>query len=284
MIIAFSGFIPVWRVILKVVKTEGLLTFMLRLGSWRILKIIAFLLVIEGVCLSAQPVNVATSSNFVPALRKIVKSYNSKYPSQKVLVTQGSTGKLVNQILQGAPFDVFFAADKTSAELLKSKGLAEGEPKTYAFGQLALVARDGSLKGPLKSILSDQSVTKVSIASPKHAPYGIAAVEFFQHLKVYDGLKSKLVYGESVGQALQFLDSGTVSVAVVAYSLVARQVKKGVSRNVRTIPTMYHKPIEQQVVLIKKTKNSEGSRRLFDYVFSPESQKIINDYGYSTKK
>ncbi|MCL4127185.1 UNVERIFIED_CONTAM: hypothetical protein GTU68_037216 [Idotea baltica] len=175
--------------------------------------------------------------------------------THKVVPSYGSTGKHYAQIINGAPFDLFLAADSVRPTLLERQGLVVyGSRYTYAVGKLVLWGSTSSSNDLNADSLLNDNVSYVSLANPRLAPYGRAAEQVIASLKLGDRLISKLVRGENVAQAFQFVDSGNAQLGFVAYSQVVDGPGQGVSW---LIPQSLYDPIEQQAVMIEETTASK---------------------------
>lgn len=223
----------------------------------------------------AAEVKVAAAANFTDAVKEIGALFE-KASGHKAVFSFGPTGGLYNQITQAAPFEVFLSADDTTpAKALKEGFGVEGTSYTYATGKLVLFSKTEGLKLG-EQALKDGKFQKLAIANPKTAPYGTAAVETMQKLGVYDALKSKIVEGNNIAQAFQFVDTGNAEVGFVAFSQVA--LKPSGSRWV--VPANLHKTIAQDAVLLKTGANNEAAKAFLAFLKGPEARKVIEKYGY----
>lgn len=182
----------------------------------------------------------------------------------------------------GAPFDLFFSADMKFPEALYAEKLAVTKPVVYASGALAMMSVKGLDLSKGLSILTDAKVGKVAIANPKTAPYGTATVEAFKNAKVYDAIESKLVFGESISQTVQFAttaaDVGFVNKSAF-YSDKMKAYKEG-KEWVSVDPKLYT-PIAQGVVVLKQAQNNAEAKAFYDFVLTNAKAKaILKDFGY----
>src|SRR6202795_2840705 len=217
----------------------------------------------------AHEIRVAAAADLEFAMKDVAAQFE-KQTGTKVNVTYGSSGNFFSQLQNGAPFDLFFSADIDYPQKLEAAGLAEpGTLYEYAVGRIAMwvpadakvdVARQG-----WKALL-DSSVQKIAIANPEHAPYGRAAVTALQKAGIYEQVKPKLVYGENISQAAQFVQSGNAQAGIVAMSLA---VSPGMKDGKRwEIPADMHPPIEQAAIILKNAANKNGARALLEFVKS----------------
>jgi molybdate transport system substrate-binding protein len=231
---------------------------------------------------SAQEIRVAAAADLQFAMQDVAAQFE-KRTGTKVNVTYGSSGNFFSQIQNGAPFDLFFSADIDYPRKLEAAGLAEpGTLYKYAVGRIVIwtpadskvdVTRDG-----WKSLL-DPSVQKISIANPEHAPYGRAAVAAMQKAGIYEQVKAKLVYGENISQAAQFVQSGNAQAGIVAMSLA---VSPGMKEGKRwEIPADLHPPIEQGAIVLTSAKNKEPARAFLEFVKGEAGRATLSRYGFT---
>ncbi len=222
----------------------------------------------------AQTVRVAAASDLTSAFEEISKAFEKK-TGKKTKVTFGSTGLLSKQIIDGAPFDVFAAANVSFVDEVVAKAGCDGETKTlYARGRIVLYTTQGDAVKDL-SELTDARFTKIAIANPEHAPYGKAAQEALTTKGLWDGIKGKLVYGENVSQTLQFAESGNAEVAIVALSLAI--VAKG---KYTLVDDALHKPLEQALVVCGKPERAGPAKEFAAFIGSPEGRSIMKRFGF----
>jgi molybdate transport system substrate-binding protein len=223
----------------------------------------------------AAEVKVAVAANFTDAVKEIGALFE-KASGHKAVFSFGPTGGLYNQIMQAAPFEVFLSADQTRpAQAIKEGFGIEGTVFTYATGKLVLFSKTDGLKLG-EQALKDGKFEKISIANPKTAPYGTAAVEVMQKLGVYEALRSKIVEGNNIAQTYQFVDTANAEVGFVAFAQVA--LKPGGSRWV--VPGSMYKTIAQDAVLLKTGANNEAAKAFVAFLKGPEARKVIEKYGY----
>jgi len=225
----------------------------------------------------AVELRIATAANFYPTLNKIKQNYEA-ITDNKIVIIRGSTGKLYAQIMQGAPYDIFFSADAKRIDNLVKKGKAleiDGSEKSfvYARGKLALWRADADSSQELREKLNSGDFNKLAIANPKTAPYGKASIEALKEMEIYEEVKHKLVYGENISQAMQFVQSGAADIGLVARSYVINDMYW-------EIDSYLHKPIKQKVILLKQTKQLETAKEFLQYIQSPAIKKLIKADGY----
>ena len=193
----------------------------------------------------------------------------------------GSSGKFTTQIENGAPFDVFLSADMDYPKTLKKEGLTYNDPKIYVYGTLVLwTMNDVDLTNGIEA-LSDPSVRKIAIASPNTAPYGRQAVNALKHYNLYNQVNKKLVYGESIAQANQFITTKAADVGFTAKSVVLAANMKDKGKWIEIEKDAYD-PIAQGAVILKHAQkdNLDEAQKFFDFLFSDEAGVIFKKYGY----
>ena len=194
-----------------------------------------------------------------------------------VVVSAGSTGAHYAQIKNGAPFELFFAADAARPTLLEAEGLAvRGSRVTYAIGRIALwIPRAGFVDAEGR-VLETTSFRHLAIANPDLAPYGAAAREVLEQRGLWDALRDRIVQGQDIGQTYSFVYSGNAELGFVAYSQIARP-QQPIEGSFWLVPEELHEPIEQQAVLLKDVP---GARAFLAFVESPDAHAIIRSFGY----
>jgi len=233
--------------------------------------------------LHAQTVRVAAASDLQFAMPELAARYEEG-SGAKIELSFGSSGNFFAQIQNGAPFDLFFSADRSYAERLVAAGRADANSLyVYALGRLVLWApREANLKLAEKgfSVLADPRVQKIAIANPEHAPYGRAAVAALRKAGLYEQLKTKLVFGENILQAAQFAQSGNAQVGMVALSLALSESMKTGEQWI--VPADYHPPLEQAAVLINARGNKPKAVGFLEFVKSEAGRSILARYGFTS--
>ncbi len=222
---------------------------------------------------------VAVASNFADAARQLAATYG-RQSGHRIEVSAASTGKLYAQIRSGAPFDVLLSADAETPRMLVEEGLADGDTlHDYASGRLVLWSRDPSRVKDGEALLRRGAIERLAIANPDLAPYGAAARESLDYLRRWEELRPKLVLGENVGQATQFVVSGAAPLGLLPRSLVqeARRTHRGSGWEV---PASWHAPIVQSAVLLKRGERNPAARGFLKYLQSPAAKQRIRAFGY----
>ena len=246
-------------------------------------KLLALLLLCAGSFATAQGIIVAAAADMNAALPVIVANYTNK-TGQTVKLSFGSSGNLANQVRSGAPFDVFFSADEGYPRQLITEGLASKDTLyRYAVGRLVLwVPNDSPLDLPklgMKALL-DPSVKKITIANPAHAPYGRAAEATLRHYGIYNQVSSRLVLGENVSQAAQFVESSNAQAGLIALSHALAPALKGKGRY-WMVPLDTYPSLNQAAVVLTRSKQQDAARKFLDFVRSPEAKSLLASYGFS---
>jgi molybdate transport system substrate-binding protein len=250
----------------------------------RFLFLIGLLIPITPVRVAAphKRLSIAAAADLKSAMDDLAKQFERQTQSA-VDVTYGSSGNFYSQIVNGAPFDLFFSADLEYPQKLDAAGLAEpGTLCKYAIGRIVLWApADAKLdlaKQQWQALL-DPTVKNIAVASPEHAPYGRAAISAMHKGGIFDQVRYKLVYGENISQAAQFVQSGNAQVGIVAKSLaVSPAMSAGKSWD---IPLDTFPPIEQAAVVLKNSQNKAAARAFLEFVKSSRGQATLAKYGFA---
>ena len=238
----------------------------------------ALALAMGGNALAAET-KVAVAANFTDAAREIATAFKARTGHEAAL-SFGSSGQFYAQIANGAPYEVFLSADAERPRKAEAEGLAvPGSRFTYAVGRLVLFSRTPGLVDGEGAVLKTGRFEKLSIADPRAAPYGRAAVEALTRLKLYDALKPRIVQGASITQAFQYVQTGAAELGFVALSQVVGE--PGGSRWI--VPAADHAPIEQQAVLLKTGQDREAAKAFLKFLKGPEAKAIIRRYGYEVR-
>jgi len=241
----------------------------------RSILVAAICVVIAAPVAQAGTTSVAVAANFSQAAREIGARFARDTRHQAVF-SFGSTGQLYTQISQGAPFDVYLAADQARPARAVDDGYAvPGSRFTYATGRLVLFSKDPDLVEGMHT-LEETRLTRIAIANPATAPYGAAAVEVLNRLGLYDRLAGRLVRGNNVAQAYQFVETGNAELGFVALSQTA-----GDDAGSRWIvPERLHAPIAQDAVLLERGADKPAARAFLKFLKGPRAQAVKSAYGY----
>ena len=243
-----------------------------------------FLTLLINVSLFAGEITIAVAANVSYAIDELKEEFAKSYPDTKVRVTLGGSGKLTAQIKNGAPYGLFMSADMKYPQALYDDKIAITKPLVYAQGALAYmsVTQQDFSKG--MALLRSEKIEKIAIANPKTAPYGKAAVEAMKNAKIYDDVKSKFVYGESISQTVSYAvvaaDIGIIAKSSL-YSSKMSQYSEGV--NWMSVDAALYTPIQQGIVLLKYGEGNEAYRAFYDFMLSAKAKIILKKYGYILK-
>lgn len=226
----------------------------------------------------ASPVKVAVAANVQYAFADIATAF-SRDIGIAVEPSYASSGKIATQVLAGAPFELFLSADDETPRKLASAGQTLAAPRTYALGALVLWSKDPGFDGKQWQSWLKNASGKVAIANPQTAPYGSEALRVLDFYKLTDSVKPRLVQGDNIAQAAQFVDSGAAQAGFVAKALVLAPQMQGKGRWV-DMPEQSHQPIVQNMALLKPAAANPDARKLFDYLSSPAARAILQRYGY----
>ncbi|WP_248796310.1 molybdate ABC transporter substrate-binding protein [Pseudomonas sp. MWU13-2105] len=227
----------------------------------------------------AAEVQVAVAANFTAPIQAIAADFE-KDTGHKLVAAYGATGQFYTQIKNGAPFEVFLAADdSTPAKLEKEGDILAGSRFTYATGTLALWSAKEGYVDAKGQVLKDNQYQHLSIADPKAAPYGLAATQVLAKLGLTDQVKDKLVTGQNITQAYQFISTGNAELGFVALSQIYKDGKV-TSGSAWIVPADMHEAIKQDAVILAKGKDNAAAKALVEYLKGPKAAAIIKSYGY----
>ncbi|MCP4408743.1 MAG: molybdate ABC transporter substrate-binding protein [Gammaproteobacteria bacterium] len=249
-----------------------------RANVWSVLAIIWIFPIAAG----AAEIRVAAAANLYHALPEIVTLFEQG-TGHRVKLTFGASGNISQQILQGAPFDLFFSANEAYVERLRSKFLTQGNGSVYAIGRLVLFVPRHSMLIPssdlarLRSSLRTGDLKRIAIANPEHAPYGSAARQALLSAKLWERIKPHLVVGESAAQAAQFALSGAVEAALIPLSSVIHSRFKGQGQYV-TVDEALYSPLLQWSVVLKGA--GKGATRFFEFMSGAQARVVLQRYGF----
>ena len=228
----------------------------------------------------ADEVQVAVAANFTAPMKLIAAAFE-KDTGHKAVLTFGATGKFYAQITNGAPFDVFLAADDETPARLEKEGAAVNASRfTYATGQLVLWSAQPGAVDAHGEVLRTGDFKKLAIAAPKLAPYGAAALETITKLGLRSRLEPRIVTGESIGQAFSFVATGNAELGFVALSQVYEndQIKNG---SAWVVPEALHRPLRQDAVLLGKGVGNKAAVMLLAFLKTENAKAVIRAFGYT---
>lgn len=221
--------------------------------------------------------NIAAAAGLSLAFTEVGKAFE-KETGIKATFSFGSTGQLADQIENGAPFDIFAAADKSFIEQLDEKELIISNTKTiYALGRIGIATRvDNHSKIESMDELLNPEFVKVAIANPDHAPYGLAAKQALEAEGLWDAIESKLVFGRNIADTLTYLETGNAEVAFISLSLA-----KNDQVNFTLIDEKLHAPLEQMITVTKRTKHEKEAQDFINFISGPIGRPIMESFGYT---
>jgi molybdate transport system substrate-binding protein len=251
--------------------------------------VIAVLLVFSSIFAAAadkkppREITVAAAADLSGALKEIAANYE-KQSGRVVKLSFGSSGALSQQIQNGGPFDIFFSADMDYPRELITRGQADAASLfRYAVGKIVLwVPADSALDVQNRgmSVLADPSVKKISIANPQHAPYGRAAVAAMKHVGIYDQVSDRLVLGENISQAAQFVESGNAQAGFVALAHAIAPAMQGKGKYWE-IPVEAYPALDQGVVIVSGSRHKKDAVKFLEYVKTKAAADVLRRYGFT---
>lgn len=227
----------------------------------------------------AGDVQVAVAANFAAPMEKIAADFAAD-TGHKAVVASGSTGKFYTQIKNGAPFEVLLAADDETPKKLEAEGLAvAGSSRTYAIGKLALYSAKPGYVDAQGEVLKKGTFQHLSVANPKLAPYGAAGMETLKALGLEQTLAPRIVQGENIAQAFQFVATGNAELGFVALSQISNPAQPAAG-SWWVVPASLYTPIRQDAVLLKKGEGQAAAAALLEYLKSDKARAVIRSFGY----
>lgn len=227
----------------------------------------------------AGEVNAAVAANFTAPMQQIAALFE-KESGNTVKLSFGSSGKFTAQIKQGAPFDVFLAADEKNPKFLEQEGLAVKDSRfVYALGKLVLWSAKPGLVDEKGAVLDKGSYNKLAYADPKLAPYGMAAQETLQKMNLWDKVQGKLVMGESITQTYQFAATGNAELAFIALAQVTKDGKVS-EGSWWIVPADMYNPIKQSAVQLSAAKDPAAAKAFLNFLKGKKAVEIIRSFGY----
>ncbi|RLA83838.1 MAG: molybdate ABC transporter substrate-binding protein [Epsilonproteobacteria bacterium] len=231
--------------------------------------------------LFAGDVNIAVAANVSYAIDDLKNEFNKIYPNTKVRIILGGSGKLTAQIKHQAPYHIFMSANMMYPNTLYKEHIAITKPLIYAQGSLAILSVKKNDFSNGINIVKNSNIKKIAIANPKTAPYGKATIEALKNAKIYDSIKMKFIYGESISQTVSYAivaaDIGIVAKSSL-YSPKMAQFKKDINW-IDVSPKLYT-PINQGIVILKAGENNQNAKAFYDFIQSSKAKEIFKRYGY----
>lgn len=226
-----------------------------------------------------QPVRIAAAADLRFALDDILELYRADHPERSIEVIYGSSGRFRAQIVNGAPFDLYFSADIAYPRALAEAGLAATEVVPYALGRIVLWSSTAEASELTLADLQQPEFRRIAIANPRHAPYGARAKEALESAGLWQSLEPKLVFGENIAQTMQLVQSGAAEVGIIALSLVLSPavLEQG---GYSLIDDALHQPLEQGFIVTARATENETAHHFARYIVQNESRSIFRAYGF----
>lgn len=227
----------------------------------------------------AGKITIAAAADLKFAMDEIVATFQQAHSADQVDVIYGSSGKFHAQIQRGAPYDLYFSADIAFPRALAKAGFAASEVRPYAVGRIVLWSAAMDARQMTLASLTDARLARVAIANPRHAPYGKRAEEALRASGLWDTVEPKLVYGENIAHAAQFVQSGNAQVGVIALALAVSPELAG-KGGYWLIPDHLHAPLEQGFIITRRAQGNALAQRFADYMGSQAARAVMTRYGF----
>ena len=245
------------------------------------MKKIVLLFVLLYTNIIAGQINVALAANVSYAIDELITQFNQSNPNIKVNITLGSSGKLTAQIKNGAPYDIFMAANMKFPQALYDEKIAITKPVIYAQGALAMLSSKELDFSKGINLIEDEIISKIAVANPKTAPYGTAAIEAIKNANLLEKVENKFVYGESISQtviyATQLTDIGFIAKSSL-YDKKLSHFKE--NKNWISVDSNLYTPIKQGIIITKNAQENIEAKAFYDFILSSKAKKIFVNYGY----
>lgn len=227
----------------------------------------------------AEKLTIAAAAQLKFAMDEVVTRFNQAHPDHQVIVVYGASGKLLAQIQQGAPYDLYFSADMDHPRELYDKGFAASEVILYAYGRIVVWIGIPDSAPLTLTDLTNPAIKRIAVANPKHAPYGQRAEEALRAAGVLDQVQAKLVFGENIAHAVQFVQTGNAQAGIIALALVkSPQLAK--SGQAWLIPEEMHQPLAQGFIITKRAQHRQLAMTFAEFMKSDTAVSILHAYGY----
>jgi molybdate transport system substrate-binding protein len=227
----------------------------------------------------AEKLTIAAAADLKFAMDAMVTMFKAANPDAEISIVYGSSGKFQTQIRQGAPYDLFFSADIAFPRELAKAGFAASGVQPYALGRIVLWSTSLDATRMTLESLSDPKITRIAIANPKHAPYGMRAEEALRASNLWGQVESKLVYGENIAHTAQFVQTGNAQVGIIALALAVNPdlARKG---GYWLIPDTLHAPLEQGFIVTKRAIGNSAAMRFANFMGGQAARTTMNQYGF----
>jgi len=251
------------------------------LRSAQRIALVALLLVCSSLH-AAEPLRIAAAADLRYALDEIVERFGEAHPNIDIGVVYGSSGRMATQIINGAPYDIFFSADIAFPERLQREGMTATEPAVYALGRIVLWSNTLDATELTLEDLTSDSIRRIAIAQPAHAPYGQRAREAMQSAGVWEAVQGKLVFGENIAHAAQMTESGAAQVGIIALSLA--RFPDLAKHGHYLIDDSLHQPLTQGYVVTRRGGDKPEARVFTDFMATEAAHTIMTRYGFAIPK
>ena len=237
------------------------------------------LLLVWATAQAQQPTRIAAASDLRFALDDILENYREDHPERSIEVIYGSSGRFSTQIINGAPFDLYFSADIAYPEALAEAGLAGSEVVPYALGRIVLWSSTREASELRLEDLQQPEFRRIAIANPRHAPYGARAKEALESAGLWESLEPRLVFGENIAHTMQLVQSGAAEVGIIALSLALSPMILD-QGGYYLIDDSLHQPLEQGFIVTARAAENETAHHFAHYMGQNESRSIMRAYGF----
>jgi molybdate transport system substrate-binding protein len=233
---------------------------------------------------SAGEISIAVAANVSYAIEALKKEFNVLHPETKVEVILGSSGKLTAQIKHGAPYSLFMSANMKYPETLYSENLAATKPVVYAQGALAFLSQKERIYDTNMTVLKSEDIKRIAIANPQTAPYGVAAVEALKNAGIFEELKEKFVYGESISQTVTYAMSAA-DIGLIAKSSLFSPRMSHFKESIHwsDVNETFYTPIDQGMVILKKGEGNLEVKAFYDFMLSEKAREVLKNFGYKVE-
>lgn len=248
------------------------------LAQWARRLALAALLLISPLLHAGDTLRIAAAADLRYALDDIVELFGEAHPDIDIGVVYGSSGRMTTQIINGAPYDIFFSADIAFPERLQLEGMTVTEPAVYALGRIVLWSNTLDASTLTLEDLTSDAIRRIAIAQPAHAPYGQRAREALQSAGVWEAVQDKLVFGENIAHAAQMTESGAAQVGIIALSLATfpALAKQGHY----LIDDAMHQPLTQSYVITRRGADKPGARLFAEFMNTGKARAVMARYGF----
>lgn len=232
-----------------------------------------------GTVASADNLTIAAASDLRFALDEVVEIFEANHPGHNINVIYGSSGRMTAQIINGAPYDIFFSADISFPQRLQAEGMTATEPAVYAVGRIVLwSSRLDAASMTLQDLATNDNIRRIAIAQPTHAPYGQRAQEAMEAAGVWEQIQGKLVFGENIAHAAQMTESGAADIGIIALSLAL--FPSMLEHGYALISDTMHNPLTQGFVVTRRGGENALAMQFAEFMSTNDAHEIMKNYGF----